>query len=330
MSKRCSLPSWARAAVFSCMEHDGGKHTFGKLKNMLLRQKNTALSLTILSFAIHQTTANDKSELLQRLLDIERFKHEREKVVNMAYGKYLPIHRAAYNLSDKVFAHLLVAGAKPVKSPQGETLEDILSAGLEQAKIDVGFTLGKIKHYSPKTNFYSVELPNGDVKEYSSALVVTKKYTKQGHLYVPTPTKGNLIFVEDRYRRCLQFLERRKKHLATKRTANKRPRLLTRHRAALRIQCFWRNSKGGKKEEDENNKNNEKKMTFESFHNGGLVPPFDAKGAVTFVQQLIEKGKRDDFTRFKDSQHCHVYQEFVKQNEELVELAREECPILLS
>lgn len=316
-SKSRPLPKWAKRACFSVLE------TRNVRKFASVVRKNQKMGPALLSFAIHQCCGDDRFGLLQSLLD--QCNHiDRTTVVNLPFGRknYTPLHRAAFMGSVQVFKFLLCCGAQPVPSPEGETLEEILEAGMAQQIAQAGYTLAKIAQYSPRSLYYTVILPNGKRAQFSTAVIEHRKYTQPGHVWVPTPdTRSNCIFIKERFRHCHTFLQKRKEEAARPvRKKVSRKKMIPKQVAALKIQRWWKKKpvELGAVEED----------PFDAFRKGQSLPTRPAEQR-NFLLKLMTEGKQADFQNFLEHEQAAKLVEFLRNDEELAGIAMDDCPILL-
>lgn len=313
------LPKWAKKACFSVLE------TYKIRKFQRILEKNAKLAPFMLNFCIHQCCANDRFEIVQKLLDAST-EMDRESIVNIPFGRkgYRPIHRAAFAGSLQVFKFLLCCGAEPVDSPEGESIPTILQQGLKNETSQAGYTLAKVVHYSPKSLFYTVELPNKTRGQYSSAIVDHRKYTRPGHVYVPTPdTKSNVIFVQERFRKMHEFLRLRNEAKQKRAPARRTKKMIPKQVAALRIQRWWK----GAGEDNTKKVEEPSSSPLELFRAKGALPC--EEGSKAFLLELIENGRHADFQAFLSHKASSRLLHVLKGDEALSSLAMDDCPILL-
>lgn len=85
------------------------------------------LRKSILVYAIHNAVERDQLRLCEDILNLCNDPCEREEILNSKYGRhgYLPICRAAYNLSIKALKFLAIRGADITREWKNKHNEDI-------------------------------------------------------------------------------------------------------------------------------------------------------------------------------------------------------------
>lgn len=220
------------------------KRSFHKIKQ-LMKQK-PAFLCSMLVYLIHQCCGKDKLSLCEKVLDLIQDTSLRSTVVNSSFGKkgYTPLHRCAYNGSERMIKLLISSGANiNVVSPENETLVQVLEEGLRSESKLAEYTKATIINVDPKTNFYKVRMPSGEIQSFSSTLVDhTRKYVKAGEVYVLTPdTKKNIIFIQERFDFCRLYIQREQSNaLFVSKIRFRKPRSMGKRMAARRIQTWWR------------------------------------------------------------------------------------------
>jgi hypothetical protein len=222
-----------------------------------------------------------------------------------------------------------------VVSPEGETLLQVLQQGLEQQEKDSQYTLAKILSYSPRSQFYKVSMPNGDVHEYSSTLVDhQRKWVKKGHVYVHTPSrKDDFMFIKNRFVNCQKYIEGKQAFDEKKRTKRpKKKRLLLKSHAVRILQGWWRTKL--KRSSRIVASSSTRPFTWDRFAQGELLPMEVTEAeAEAFLRRLIQEGKMADFHRFKQrlvAKEDTVYHRLLRSHPVIREHAQEDCPMLLS
>ena len=174
--------------VWGYLDDDGrrSKQQWKKIQDFL-RQKPPFLC-SMLVYAVHQCCGKDRLSLCEKLLDACS-DELRTIVCNAPFGKnqYTPLHRCAFNGSERMLRMLCACGADITKaSPQNETLLEVLEQGLLHEERSCVYTMADVLHFDAKTRFYTVRMPNQTTHTFSSALVDHRKYVEDGKVYVYT------------------------------------------------------------------------------------------------------------------------------------------------
>lgn len=327
------LPKFAKELVNEFLTSDN-RQKWREIVNVVKKKKPFMASMLV--YGVHQCCGSDKFRCCQMLLDLVRSDEVRTKIVNTPFGRrgYTPLHRACYNGSERMLKFMVCCGADVnVVSPEGETLLEVLRQGKEQQERESQYTLAKIINYSPRSQFYRLEMPNGNVNEYSSTLIDhQRKWVKPGHVYVHTPArKDDFIFVRERFRMCEKYIhDKQVFDQKAKSRPTKKRRLLLKPQAARILQVWWREKKRGGR-----SKRKKKKplppMTYEDFAAGkALSFPINADAARVLLWGLLKKGKMAEINRFKEQVRGRktVFHRLVEERE-IKEYAMDDCPALL-
>lgn len=327
------LPKFAKELVNDFISSASFRGSWKKITQVVRSKKPFAASMLV--YGVHQCCGHDKFKCCQMLLDLIRSDEVRTTIVNTPYGRkgYTPLHRACYSGSERMLKFMICCGAKAnVVSPEGETLLQVLKQGLDQQEKDSQYTLAKILSYSPRSQFYKVSMPNGDVNEFSSTLIDhQRKWVKQGHVYVHTPSrKDDFIFIRERFRNCEYYIQS-EQAFQNKKGAKKKKRLLLKSQAIRIIQRWWRGKHGpmGKKKTSRSSK-----FGWKEFQQGKAVEVgLDRKAAKVFLLKLIQDGRMDDIRRFQADirkKRRTIYHQVIQEDMDVREYATEDCPMLLT